>query len=162
MINAPEVHPFILNIYDRSILINEEHIDEFIDAVDRILNEEGQFKSIKNLEFIHNDIEKRKIERQRKNEMDALIAFKRKVIEQYKTPHIYLMSRSRLIYIKEVDEDGKEILKPLKDVDVEIAMKQKWWFRFATNGVKDDKLSKTSILSGKYSSIGDSRIKYED
>ena len=162
MINAPEVQPFILNIYDRSILINEEHIDEFIDAVDRILNEEGQFKSIKNLEFIHNDIEKRKIERQRKNEMDALIAFKRKVIEQYKTPHIYLMSRSRLIYIKEIDEDGKEILKPLKDVDVEIAMKQKWWFRFATNGVKEEKLSKTSILSGKYSSIGDSRIKYED
>ena len=162
MINADTVQQYILNIYDRNILINEEHIDEFIDAVDRILNEEGQFKSIKNLEFIHNDIEKRKIERQRKNEMDALIAFKRKVIEQYKTPHIYLMSRSRLIYIKEIDEDGKEILKPLKDVDVEIAMKQKWWFRFATNGVKEEKLSKTSILSGKYSSIGDSRIKYED
>ena len=162
MVNAPEVQPFILNIYDRSILINEEQLDEFIDAVDHVLNEEGQFKSIKNLEFIHNDIEKRKIERQRKNEMDALIAFKRKVIEQYKTPHVYLMSRSRLIYIKEVDEEGKEILKPLKDVDVEIAMKQKWWFRFATNGVKEDKLSKTSILSGKYSSIGDSRIKYEE
>ena len=162
MINAHEVQPFILNVYDRSILINEDHIDEFINAVDHILNEEGQFKSIKNLEFIHNDIEKRKIERQRKNEMDTLIAFKRKVIEQYTTPHIYLMSRSRLIYIKEVDEDGKENLKSLKDVDVEIAMKQTWWFRFATNGVKEDKLSKTSILSGKYSSIGDSRIKYED
>ena len=119
MVNADTVQQYILNVYDRSILINEDHIDEFINAVDHILNEEEQFKSIKNLEFIHNDIEKRKIERQRKNEMDTLIAFKRKVIEQYTTPHIYLMSRSRLIYIKEVDEDGKENLKSLKDVDVE-------------------------------------------
>ena len=162
MINAPEVQPFILNVYDRSMLINEDHIDEFIDAVDHVLNEEGQFKSIKHLEYMHNEIEKRKIERQRRKKHEEYIEFKRKVLETYKSPHIYLRARSRLVYIKEVDEEGKTSLIPLKDVDDEIAIKQKWWFRYGTDGVNDEKLSKSSILSGKYSSIGDSRIKYEN
>lgn len=162
MINAPEVQPFILNNYDRSILINEEHIDEFINAVDHVLNEEGQFKSIKHLEYMHNEIEKRKIERQRRKRHEEYIEFKMKVLEIYQTPHIYLRARSRLIYIKEVDEEGKTSLIPLKDVDDEIAIKQKWWFRYGTDGINDEKLSKSSILSGKYCSIGDSRIKYED
>ena len=161
MINAYTVQPFILNIYDRSILINEDQLDEFINAVDHVLNEEGQFKSIKHLEYIHNDIEKRKLERQRKKQHEDYIEFKRAVIEKYKTPHIYLRARSRLIYIKEIDEEGKARLKPLKDVDIEIAMKQKWWFRFGIDGINEDKLSKSSILSGKYSSTGDNRIKYE-
>ena len=162
MINAPEVQPFILNVYDRSMLINEDHIDEFIDAVDHVLNEEGQFKSIKHLEYMHNEIEKRKIERQRRKKHEEYIEFKRKVLETYKTPHIYLRARSRLVYIKEIDEEGKTSLIPLKDVDDEIAMKQKWWFRYGTDGINNEKLSKSSILSGKYTSIGDSRIKYED
>ena len=162
MINAPDVQPFILNVYDRSMLINEEHLDEFIDSVDHVLNEEGQFKSIKHLEYMHNEIEKRKIERQRRKKHEEYIEFKRQVLEKYKTPHIYLRARSRLIYIKEINEEGKARVIPLKDVDVDIAMKHKWWFRYGTDGVNEDKLSKSSILSGKYSSIGDSRNKYED
>ena len=84
MINAPEVQPFILNVYDRSMLINEEQLDKFIDAIDHVLNEEGQFKSIKHLEYIHNEIEKRKIERQRRKQQEEYIEFKRAVIEKYK------------------------------------------------------------------------------
>ena len=162
MINAHEVQPFILNVYDRSMLINEDQLDDFIDAVDHVLNEEGQFKSIKHLEYMHNEIEKRKIERQRRKKHEEYIEFKRKVLATYQTPHIYLRARSRLVYIKEIEEEGRPSLIPLKDVDDEIAIKQKWWFRYGTDGINDEKLSKSSILSGKYSSIGDSRIKYED
>ena len=161
LIESPLITPYILNVYDRSILINETSIDDFINKVDQVLNEEGQFESVKHLEVLHTQIEERKIERQRRKEHQAFLDLKRQIIETYKTPHIYLGARKRLVYIKNIDEDGQDTLIPLAECDIDLAVKQTWWYRSGTNGVHRDDLEQTAIENGRWSSDGDSRIKYE-
>ena len=155
LIESPLITPYILNVYDRSILINETSIDEFINKADQVLNEGGQFESVKHLEILHT------IERQRRKEHQAFLDLKRQIIETYKTPHIYLGARKRLVYIKTIDEDGQETLIPLSECDIDLAVKQTWWYRSGTNGVHRDDLEQTAIENGRWSSDGDSRIKYE-
>lgn len=162
LIENPLITPYILNIYDRSLLINEDSIDDLLNAVDEILNEGGQFESVKHLEVLHTQIEERKIERQRRKEYQAFLDLKRQIIEKYKTPHIYLGARKRLVYIKTIDEDGQDTLIPLAECDIDLAVKQTWWYRSGTNGVHKDDLEQTAIENGRWSSDGDSRIKYED
>ena len=161
LIENPLITPYILNIYDRSLLINENSIDDFINTVDRVLNEGGQFESVKHLEVLHTQIEERKIERQRRKEHQMFFDLKRHIIETYKTPHIYLGARKRLVYIQTIDEDGQNTLIPLAECDIELAVKQSWWYRSGPNGVHKDDLEQTAIENGKWSSDGDSRIKYE-
>ena len=100
MIEDQNVKPFIISVYDRSILIHENSIDDFIQAVDHALNEQGQFQSIIKLREIHDEIKQRKEERKIKKENEDYLEFKREVYRSNAKPKIIISSRRRVLYLK--------------------------------------------------------------
>lgn len=161
MIEDQNVKPFIISVYDRSILIHENSIDDFIQAVDHALNEQGQFQSIIKLREIHDEIKQRKEERKIKKENEDYLEFKREVYRSNAKPKIIISSRRRVLYLKRLNDQGNETYVPLKECDIEEAAKSSWWYRWGSGGCHIDELDKTTILTSRYTSDPEPRIKYE-
>lgn len=161
MIEDQNVKPFIISVYDRSILIHENSIDDFIQAVDHALNEQGQFQSIIKLREIHDEIKQRKEERKIKKENEDYLEFKREVYRSNAKPKIIISSRRRVLYLKRLNDQGNETYVPLKECDIEEVAKSSWWYRWGSGGCHIDELDKTTILTSRYTSDPEPRIKYE-
>ena len=161
MIEDQNVKPFIISVYDRSILIHENSIDDFIQAVDRALNEQGQFQSIIKLREIHDEIKQRKEERKIKKENEDYLEFKREVYRSNAKPKIIISSRRRVLYLKRLNDQGNETYVPLNECDIEEVAKGSWWYRWGSGGCHIDELDKTTILTSRYTSDPEPRIKYE-
>ena len=161
LIDDERLQPFILEVYSRCFLIDEERLDDFINSIDLVLNEDGQFKSVRNLEHIHHDIAQRKIEKEKKREDEAYLEFKRKVMREHKFPSIILQYRSRLLYLKQVNDQGNEELVPIFKVEIDEAIKQSWWFRSGAGGNHKEEIARSMILNGRFAPRPDPRNKYE-
>ena len=161
LVDDEHLQPFILEVYSRCFLIDEERLDDFINSIDLVLNEDGQFKSVRNLEHIHHDIAQRKIEKERKREDEAYLEFKRKVMREHKFPSIVLQYRSRLLYLKQVNDQGNEDLVPIFKVEIGEAIKQSWWFRSGAGGNHKEEIARSMILNGRFAPRPDPRNKYE-
>ena len=161
MIEDQNVKPFIISVYDRSILIHENFIDDFIQAVDQVLNEQGQFQSIIKLREIHDEIKQRKEERKIKKENEDYLEFKREVYRSNAKPKIIISSRRRVLYLKRLNDQGNETYVPLSECDIEEVAKSSWWYRWGSGGCHIDELDKTTILTSRYTSDPEPRIKYE-
>lgn len=158
LLTHEEVSPFIVRSYQRSILIEEDDLDDFIDAVDRALNENREFKSVISLENTKAFIESRKREATERNKERNL---KSKILKDTETPHIVRNGFKRLIYCKPVTDEGKEVLTPLAAVDREFAIKAKWFYRYGAGGKYLSELTFSSIEAARFSKHGDARIHYE-
>ena len=161
LIDDERLQPFLIEVYSRCFLISEETLDDFINTIDLILNENGQFKSIRNLEHVHHDIERRKIEKEKRKADEAYFEFKRQVMLQNKFPSIVLQHRSRLLYLKQINDHGNEELIPIFKLTIDEAIKYPWWFRYGTGGKHQDELARASIEKGKFMPRPDPRNKYE-
>ena len=161
IIEDPNVKPFVISVYDRSILIHENSIDDFIQAVDHALNDQGQFQSIIKLREIHDEIKQRKEERKIKKENEDYLEFKREVYRSNTKPKIIISNRRRVLYLKRVDDQGNETYVPLKECDIEEVAKGSWWYKWGSGGCHIDELDKTTILTSRYTSDPEPRIKYE-
>ena len=161
LVDDERLQPFIIEVYSRCFLIDEERLDDFINSIDLVLNENGQFKSVRNLEHIHHDIAQRKIEKERKREDEAYLEFKRKVMHEHKFPSIVLQYRSRLLYLKQVNDQGNEELVPIFKVEIDEAIKQSWWFRSGAGGNHKEEVARSMILNGRFAPRPDPRNKYE-
>ena len=161
MIEDQNVKPFIISVYDRSILIHENSIDDFIQAVDHALNEQGQFQSIIKLREIHDEIKQRKEERKIKKENEDYLEFKREVYRSNAKLKIIISSRRRVLYLKRLNDQGNEAYVPLKECDIDEVAKGSWWYKWGSGGCHIDELDKTTILTSIYTSDPEPRIKYE-
>ena len=154
-----DVAPFIVKTYQRSILIEEDDLEAFIDAVDGALNENKEFKSIISLEKAKEEIEAKKAEAKERNKERDL---KSKILKDYSPVHIVINRFKRLVYCYIVDEDGNEVLTPLVDVNRELAIKAKWFYRYGAGGKRIQEISFSAISSSTFSKNGDARIRYEE
>ena len=155
LLTHEEVSPFIVRSYQRSILIEEDDLDDFIDAVDRALNENREFKSVISLKNTKAFIESRKKEVAERNKERNL---KSKILKDTETPHIVRNGFKRLVYCKPVTDEGKEVLTPLAVVDREFAIKAKWFYRYGAGGKYLSELTFSSIEAARFSKHGDTRI----
>ena len=159
LIQHSDIAPFIVRVYQRSILIEEENLEAFIEAVDLVLNEHREFKSIISLENAKEEIEAKKAEaKELRKERD----FKASILRAHPRVYIVINHFKRLVYCYLIDDDGNEVLTPLADVDRAHAIKAKWFYRYGTGGRYIQELSISAIYSSTFSSHGDARIRYEE
>ena len=159
LLTHEELAPFIVRSYQRSILIEEDDLEEFINTVDRVLNSNHEFKSIISLEKAKKSIEAKQKENK---EIRKLRDFKIHILNDYSPVHIVVNRFKRLVYCYIVDENGNEVLTALANVDREHVIKAKWFYRYGAGGKYIQELSFASIEKSTFSKYGDARIHYED
>ena len=159
LLSHEDVAPFIIRSYQRSLLIEEENLEQFIEAVDRALNENNEFKSVISLENTKEYINNRKKETAELNKERNLKAH---ILSVYTTVHVIRNSFKRLVYCYILDDEGNEVLTPLSDVDKEYAIKHPWFYRYGTGGKYIQELTFASIEKSKFTKYGDARIRYEE
>lgn len=159
LLNHDEITPFIVRVYQRSILIEEEQLEDFIHKVDEVLNSNRKFKSVITLENARAKIESKK---KQTKELRKQRDFKAHILNEYSPVHFIRNRFKRLLYCKPINEEGKEVLTPLADVDREVAVKSKWFYRYGSEGKYVQELPFSDIETAQFTKHGDARIHYEN
>ena len=143
---------FILDVYQRSIKIYMANFHRFIDEIDRLMNADGKYEVVRNLQIINDRI---KNNERRHNELNRLQQRKRYLLEHYNDMHIIISRYKRRVYAK-IDED-----RHIPVNQVENAYNYPWFYRYGVGGRNGNEILEPLLTQDIFTNDHDPRIRYE-
>ncbi len=143
---------FILDVYQRSIKIYMANFHRFIDEIDRLMNTDGKYEVVRNLQIINDRI---KNNERRHNELTQLQQRKRYLLEHYNDIHIIISRYKRRVYAK-VDEE-----RYLPVNQVENGYNYPWFYRYGSGGKNGTEILEPLLMKDTFTNEKDPRITYE-
>ncbi len=143
---------FILDVYQRSIKIYMANFHRFIDEIDRLMNTDGKYEVVRNLQIINDRI---KNNERRHNELTQLQHRKRYLLEHYNDMHIIISRYKRRVYAK-IDEERYLLVN-----QVENAYNYPWFYRYGVGGKNGTEILEPLLTQDIFTNDHDPRIRYE-
>lgn len=143
---------YILDIYQRNIKIYIPSFHRFIDEINRLMNADGKYEVVRNLQVINERIKNNNRQHQ---EQRAETDRKRQLLEQYNDLHININRYKRRVYAK-VNENSYRLVNEFDE-----AYNYPWIYRYGTNGSKSGEISMLLLTQDIFTNEHDTRIRYE-
>ncbi len=143
---------YILDIYQRNIKIYIPSFHRFIDEINRLMNADGKYEVVRNLQVINERIKNNNRQHQ---EQRAETERKQQLLEQYNDLHININRYKRRVYAK-VNENSYRLVNEFDE-----AYNYPWIYRYGTNGSKSGEISMLLLTQDIFTNEHDTRIRYE-
>ncbi len=152
IVNNTTLQEYILDVYQRCIKIYIANFHRFIDEIDRLMNADGKYEVVRNLQAINDRI---KSNERRHNELTQLQQRKRYLLEHYNDIHIIISRYKRRVYAK-VDEE-----RYLPVNQVENGYNYPWFYRYGSGGKNGTEILEPLLMKDTFTNEKDPRITYE-
>ena len=146
------ISPFILDTYQRSIKIYISEFHQFIDEINSIMNEDGRYDVIRNLQVLNDKI---KTQERKHKELSNVQRRKQQLLERFDNMHIIVSRYKRLVYAK-INETTCEPVN-----EVENAYMYPWIYKYGANGRYFGEILEPILIQDIFTNETDARIRYE-